>query len=88
METADHDRDACRPQRTRDIEGAWILIGLHAHQAHHAETVVAADEANDVLGLDAGVGLVDRGQLDVHIRAEHPAFGRVSRERIDAGERI
>ncbi len=88
MKAADHNRNARRPQRPRDIERARILVGLHADKPDHAEAVVAPDQVDDLFGLDAGVGLVDRGQINVDVGAEHTAGGRFRCQRIDAGERV
>jgi hypothetical protein len=88
MKSADHHRHASRAERAGDVERARILIRLHTHQTDHPESVMAPDQVDDVLGLDAGVGLVDGGQIDVDVGAKHVAGGRFRCQRIDAGERV
>src|SRR5262249_34242567 len=46
------------------------------------------DEADDVVDLDARVGLVDRGDLDVDVGAKNLPRRGILREREDASERI
>jgi len=43
---------------------------------------------DNVFGADARVGLVNRGNVDLDISAEHLPRHRVLRERVEAGERI
>ena len=40
VEAADHDLDPGGAQRPRDVEGARILVGLHADQTDEAEIPV------------------------------------------------
>ena len=71
MEAADHDRDAGRAKRPRDVHGARKLVRLHADQPDHPEAVVLPDPIDDVVSSDAGVGLVAGRDVELDIAAEH-----------------
>jgi hypothetical protein len=51
-------------ERLGDIERTRILVRLHADQRHHAEIVVCLQKAEQRRNVDAGVGLVDDGDVD------------------------
>ncbi len=76
MKPADHHLHARSAKPLSDIEGARILIGLHADQRDQAEIAVAAQAADQRVEIDAGVGLVDRLDIDLDIRARAPAGPR------------
>ena len=88
VESAERHRNARRAERTRDIERARILVRLHADQRQQPEIVVAAEAADQLRDVDAGIGLVDQVDVDLDIGAEHLPLGAVEREAIDRGERI
>ena len=69
--------DAGRPQRTSDIHGPRILIGLHPDQGDQA--LVTAQLAGDDIGLDASVGFIDKSDLDVNVFAQYLAGFTVQR---------
>ena len=65
-----------------------ILIRLHADEADHAEAAVVLDLADDAVRPDAGVGLVDGEDLDVHVLAKDLIFHAFLGDAEQAGERI
>jgi hypothetical protein len=88
MEPADDDRDAGGAQRPGDVEGARILVGLHAHEADEAEVAAAAEVRDDLVEAKARVGLVGRRRLDVDVGAEQLPGGAVGDQGVDRGERV
>ena len=88
MESADDHRDARGPQGAGAIHCAGELIRLHADEADHAKAAVVLNLAGDALRPDAGVGLVDGEDLDVHVLAKDLIFHAFLRDAEQAGERI
>ena len=79
VEAADGDRNPGLPQRAGDVERAWILVRLHADQRDEPEIVVAPQARDDRRHVDAGVGFVDRIDIELDIRSQHPPLGAVDR---------
>ena len=88
MEAAHDDRDAGGAERPRDIERAGILVRLHADQPDQAEAAVALEAREQRRHVDAGVGLVDRLDLDLDVRAEHLPLGAIAGDAVNRGQRI
>ena len=88
MESADDNRDPGRPKRPSAVHHPRELIRLHADETDHAKAAVVLDLAGDALGADAGVGLVDGEDLDVHVLAKNLIFHAFLRDAKQAGERI
>ncbi len=65
MEAAHRDLDAGGAERLGDVERAWKLVRLHADQAEHTEIAVLAEAPDQLLDVDAGIGLVD--DVDVNL---------------------
>ena len=66
------------------VESAGELVRLHAHQRDQAEAAVAAEPPHQPGGVDSGVGLVDRLDVDGDARAERAAFRAVRRDAVEA----
>ena len=88
MESTDDDGHASRPQRPRTVHHSRKLVRLHADEAHHAETAIVLNLASDFVRLNAGIGLVDGEDLDVHVLAKDLFFHAFLRDAEQAGERI
>ena len=88
VEAADADRDARGAQRPRDVHGARELIGLHADQADQPAASARADLPDQLVGPDAGVGLVADGDPDLDLVTQHLALGAVEREAVERRERV
>ena len=88
MESAEHDRNARRAERTCEVERARILVGLDAHQPDHAEIAVAPEAAQELRNFDPGIGLVDDLDIDRDVGAEHLPFRAIHRNAVQRGERI
>ena len=88
VKSAKRHRNARRAEGTRDIEGARILVRLHPHQRQQPEIVVAAEAADQLRDVDAGIGLVDQVDVDLDVVAEHVPPGAIEGEAIDRGEGI
>jgi hypothetical protein len=61
---------------------------LHANKADKAKILVTGEPRSDGFQRDTPVGLIDRGDLDVDIWAEHLPLGRAAGERIDDSKRV
>ena len=86
MEAADRDLHAELAKRPRDVHRARILVRLHADDADQA--AIAADDARDAFGPDAGVGLVEGGDVDLDIVAEHAALAAIQRQPVQNRQRV
>ena len=64
MEAANADRQSGRKERTREVDGAWKLVGLHADKPDQRLAARVADLTDDPLGLGPPVGLVIGMQPD------------------------
>ena len=88
MKAADADRQASGEEWSRQIDGARKLVRLHAHESDQRPPARPADFADDPVGPDPPVGFVKGLEADFDARAEHLTPGGVSRERIQARQRI
>ena len=80
--------NARRAEAARDVHGAWKLIGLHSHQGDHATTAAASDPPRNTLRVDAGIGLVDGGDIDDDVIAQHAALVAVQSQAIQHRQSI
>ena len=64
------------------------LVGLHADQADQPAASAAADLLDDLVGPDAGVGLVPDGDPDLDVVAQHAALGAVERKAVQRRQRV
>ena len=88
VEAAHGDRDAGLAERPRDVEGARILVRLDADQRDKPEIAVPPKAGEQRRHVDAGVGLVDRLDVDGDVRPKDLPLGAVGRDAVDGGERI
>jgi hypothetical protein len=88
MEAADRDRQAGRPQRPGDVEGAGELVALHADQKDETEIAVPPEAFDDLLRPDPGVDLVERIDVDVDVIAQHPPLARLVDQAVDGRQRV
>ena len=87
VEAADADRNARRAQGTRDVHDARKLVRLHADETDEPPSARLGDLVGDAVGPDAGIGLVNGKDLDVHV-GERPGFDGGVRDAVKAGERV
>ena len=78
VEAADHHRHARGAERAGDIERTGILVRLHAGERDQAEPVVAPEQREKLLDLDARIDLVDHRDVDGGIGSEHAALRRIA----------
>ena len=88
MESADADRQSGRKERTREVDGAWKLVGLHADKTDQRLAARVADLSDDPLGLGPPVGLVIGMQADFDIGSKHVPAVRVLRQAVQACQRV
>ena len=88
METADGDRDSGLPERSRDVEGARILVRLDADERDQPEIAVTSKTGEKRGYVDARVRLVDHLDVDGDVRPENLPLGAIGRNAVDGGERI
>ena len=88
MESANDHRHARRPQSPRAVHRAGKLVRLHADEADHAKAAIVLNLAGDVVRPDAGIGLVDREDLDRDVLAKDLIFHAFLSNAEQAGERI
>jgi hypothetical protein len=88
VKTADADLHAGRAQAACDIHGAWILVGLHSHQGHQAAAAAAGDLPRNALRFDARIRLVEGGDVDDDVVAEHAALVAVQSQAIQHRQSI
>jgi hypothetical protein len=88
VEAADHDGDAGVAQRLGDMKRARILVRLHADQPDETEIAVGPHVSDDVVRADPRVGLVDRHDVDVDVRAENLALRAIVDQAVDGRQRI
>ena len=88
MKAAQCHRQAGLEEWARQIDGAGKLVGLHADQADQRLDATALDVGDDTVGANARVGFVERGDLDVHVVAEHVAIAAVERQPVQDRERV
>jgi hypothetical protein len=87
VEAAHHDGEPSGAERAPEIERAWKLIRLHAHQPDEAGPC-GTDVAHDAAHPDDRVHFVVRLNLDVHVRAEHSRVRALRQQAVDAGEAV
>ena len=88
MEAAHRDLDAGVAERLGDVERARKLVRLHADQAEYAEIAVLAEAFDQLLDVDAGIGLVNDVDVDLDVVAQGLALCRIERQAVNGGERI
>ena len=88
MEAADDHRHAGSPQGAGAVHNPRKLVRLDADESDHAEAAVVLNLASDLVRPDAGVGLVDGEDLDVHVLAKDLIFHAFLSDAEQAGERI
>ncbi len=88
MESADNHRYPRGPQGTGAVHHARELVRLHADEADHAKAAIVLNLTDDMVRPDAGVGLVDRKDLDRDVLAKDLIFHAFLRDAEQAGERI
>ena len=71
-------------QHAGDVDGARELVRLHADQTDHAEIAVLAEQLDDIIDPDPGVGLVEGCDVDLDVGTQHLPVAGVVGERIDA----
>ena len=75
-------------ERLGDVERARILVRLHADQAEQAEIAVLAEAPDQLLDVDAGIGLVDDVDVDLDVLSQDVPLRRIERQAVNGGERI
>ena len=88
MKAANRNWNPGRPQRTRQIECARILIGLHADKRHQAEIAVTLKSLYQFLNFDSLAEFVDCFEVDINVRTEHLALDAFERNAVDRGQRV
>jgi hypothetical protein len=88
LEAADRDRKPGGPERAGEVERPVVLVGPDSDQADQRLRAAAADPADQGGRIDMGVGLVDREEPELDVRAEDPALGAVAGDAVQGGERI
>jgi hypothetical protein len=88
MEAAYRDRDAGHSERSRDVERARVLIGLHADKHNQAKTGVPLKAADERTQVNVCIGLVDNRDVDPDIWPEHLPLSAIGRNTIQSCERI
>ena len=88
MEAADDHGHALRAEWAGDIEGAGILVRLHAHDPNQAEPVMALKLRQQLPDFDARVDLVDHRDVDGGVGSEHAALPRIPTQAVKHGERV
>ncbi len=64
------------------------LIGLDADQADQRLATFALDVGHDLVRPDAGIGLVERLDEDLDVRAQHLALEAILAQAVEGGERV
>ena len=80
MKTAEADLDTSGTQGAGHVHSAWVLIRLHTDKGH--EALDAREPADDFLEVDAGVGFVHRGDLQINVVAEYPGVAAIERKAV------
>ncbi len=88
MEAAHRDLNAGGAERLGDVQRARKLVRLHADQAEHAEIAVLAETPDQLLDVDACIGLVDDVDVDLDVVAQGLALRRIERQAVNRGERV
>ena len=88
MEAAHRHRNAGVAKRLGDVEGARILVRLHADQPEQAEIAMLAEAPDQLLDVDAGIGLVDDVDVDFDVLSQDMPLRRIERQAVNGGERI
>ena len=88
VEAADDDWHSGRPHRACAVHHPRVLIRLHPDEADHPEPAVIFDLADDLVRPDAGIGLVNGEDLDVHVLAKDLVFHAFLGDAEQAGERV
>jgi hypothetical protein len=73
MEPANADRKALFPERPRQIQGAGILVGLHADHGNERFAAGTLDLAHDAGRSHPPIGLVERVDPDLDAVAQNLA---------------
>ena len=69
MKAANRNWNPGRTQRTRQIECAGVLIGLHANKRHQAEIAVTLKSLYQFLNLNSLAKFIDCFKVDINVRA-------------------
>ena len=86
MEAAHANRNPGRTKPPRQIHRARILIRLHANQRH--QRFAAAQFADQPIDPHPRVGLIDRSNLDIDVRAQRLPLLAIERKAVKHGQRI
>jgi hypothetical protein len=88
MESTQRHGETCPDELPGEVDGARELVALDADQTDQALAAAAADIARYAVGPNTGIGLVERLQDDLDIRAKHLASTAIVSETIERGERV
>ena len=87
MEPADDDRQSGGAELTREVEGARVLIRLHANEADETRAG-GADFSDRALDVDDGVAFVVGIDLDRDVRTEHARIGAFRQQAVNARKAV
>ncbi len=85
MKAANRNWNPGCTQRTRQIECARILIGLHADKRHQAEIAVTFESLYQFLNFNSLAEFIDCFKVDTNVGAKHLALDARERNAVDRG---
>ena len=88
MEASDGNGNPGFPERSCDVEGAGILVGLNADERNEPEIAVTPKAREERRHIDPRVGLVDRRDVDGDVRSKYLSLGAIGRDTVYGGQRI
>ncbi len=88
METADGHRQAGFDEAGGEVHGPGELVGLHADESDQRPAAALLQLGDDLLRLDAGVGLVIRVQPDLDVRTQHLALLAIAGGAVQRGQSV
>jgi len=88
VEASDGDGNPSLPERSCDVEGARILVGLNADERNKPKSAVTPKASEQRRHVDAHVCLVDHLDVDGDVRPKDLPLGAIGRDAVHSRKRI
>jgi hypothetical protein len=82
------DLDASFSERTRNVEGTGILVGLNTDEGDQSEIAVMPQTGQEARDDDPRVRLINRLDIDGDIRSKNLAFGAIGGDAVNSRKRV
>ena len=88
VEAPDADRHVAFAEAAREVDGARVLVRLHADHGDEAAAAIGLDHADDLFGPDPAVGFVEGVKPDIDVVAETFPIPEIGNQAVEAGHGV